>query len=117
MVQPGLDQMLHDPRILLQRVVLDAQTGERDQAEFHLDLMEQIAQRAASGANTPNALLAYVAPVAKYIFSARRQTEMGESSITTVLSSPVDIPFFSTFARIGASLSAAMEKDAEAASA
>ena len=117
MVQAGLDQMLQDPRTLLQRVVLEAQTGERDQAEFHLDLMEQIAQRAASGANTPNGLLAYAAPVAKYILGALKKPGLGESSITAVLSSPVDIPFFSMFARIGASLSAVMEKDAEAAGA
>ena len=114
-VRPGLDQMPLDPRILLQQVVIEAQTGDRDQVEIHLDRMEEAVKRSASGSNTPNGLFAYVAPLARHILGAVKRPNLGESSIDAVLSSPSVIPFFSTFARIGASLLAVMDDDIEAA--
>ena len=70
-----------------------------------------------SGSNTPNGMLAYGAPLARYILGGVRRGDSGESSIDAVLSSPSATPWFSTFARIGASFLAVMEEDGDEASA
>jgi len=115
MNQRGLDVMPMDPRPLLQRVCLEIQFGDQNQVGLHLERLEEVVRQSEAGPNTANACLAFVSPQARSILDASKRANAGESSITAVLSSPVATPFFSTWARIGASLLAVLDDDSEAA--
>ncbi|MCH7843579.1 MAG: AAA family ATPase [Chloroflexi bacterium] len=117
MIQRGFDHMPFDPRLMIQQVGLEAELGEQDQAEAYLEQLEESVLRSVSGSNTPNGMLAYCAPLARYILGGVRRGDAGESSINAVLSSPSATPWFSTFARLGASFLAVMEEDGDEASA
>lgn len=113
--QRGLDLMPLDPRILLQRVVLEAQTGDRNQTEIHLERFEDVAWRSTAGPTTANASLAFGSSLARSIFGEVGRPDLGESAIASVLSSPNATPFFASWARFGAALLAVMNGDSETA--
>jgi DNA-binding CsgD family transcriptional regulator/tetratricopeptide (TPR) repeat protein len=113
--QRGLDFMPLDPRILLQRVLLEAQNGDRDETEIHLERLEDVAWRSSAGPTTANATLAFASAVARSIFGDVGRPNLGESSINSILSAPSATPFFASWARIGAALLAVMNKDSGAA--
>lgn len=113
--QRGLDLMPLDPRILMFRVFLDIQTGDQDQAEYHLERLEEVVRQSQPGPTTANACLALMSPLARSIFGVVKRPDLSESSINAVLSSPSVTPYFSIWATIGASLLAVMNDDSEAA--
>jgi DNA-binding CsgD family transcriptional regulator len=113
--QRSVDLMPLDPRTLMQRVILESQCGNRPEAEVYLERLESVVLGYEAGPTTANSCLAFTSPLARTIWGAVRRPEVGEASIATVLSSPSATPFFSTWARIGASLLAVLNDDTESA--
>ncbi|MCH7841160.1 MAG: AAA family ATPase [Chloroflexi bacterium] len=113
--QQSLDLMPTDTRFLVQRVILEAERGNRRQADDYLEQLEEVVLRSEAGPDTPNAMLAFGSPLVRSIFDAVKRPVLGENSIKAVLSSPLATPFFSNFARAGATLLAVMNDDVEAA--
>ncbi|MCH7737872.1 MAG: AAA family ATPase [Chloroflexi bacterium] len=104
-----------DPRVLMQRVILESQCGNRSEAEVYLERLESVVLGYEAGPTTANSCLAFTSPLARTILGSVRRPEVGEAAIAGVLSSPAATPFFSTWARIGASLLAVLNDDTESA--
>ena len=104
--QLGLDVLPLDPRLLVHRAILEAQAGDRQQAENRLERLEEEALRfrSESGANAPNALLALSLPLANNILGKTGQSDVGNEFAAAVISSNSTNPFYLTFAKVGASL-------------
>ena len=113
--QLSLDLMPLDSRILLQRVIMEAETGNQSEVETHLERLEELMLQSDAGPNTAIAGLALVSPMARSIFGVVKRPNLGDSSIPAVLWSPSATPFFSSWARTGAALLAVMNDDNEAA--
>ena len=111
--QRGLDQIPMDPRILTRRVMLESQTGNREAAFSHLNTLEEVVRRAEAGPTTAYSALACSAGFAASIFGDASGLEEGEAAVDVVLSSTTATPYFSTWARIGASLLAMTKGDVE----
>ena len=113
--QRGLGLMPLDPRILVQRLILESQTGDKSQAEIHLGRLEEVVKGSGAGPTTANASLAFGYPLARSIFGAVGQPDIGESSVHSVLRSTSATPFFSSWAGVGAALLALINDDTESA--
>ena len=113
--QRGLDLMPLDPRILFSQIIAETQAGNQSDAEAYLERLEDVVLQSAAGPNTADAFLAIASPLTRSVFGAVKRPDLGESSLTTVLSSPAATPYFLISARLGASLLAVINDDTEAA--
>jgi len=113
--QRGLDLMPLDPRILFSQIIVETQAGNQVEAEGYLERLEDVVLQSTAGPNTANAFLALASPLTRGVFGAIKRPYLGESSLTTVLSSPAATPYFLISARLGASLLAVINDDTEAA--
>ena len=113
--QLGLDVLPLDPRLLVERAILEAQAGDRQQAEDHLERLAEVALgfRFESGANSPNALLALSLPLANNILGKTRQIDVRNDFAAAVISSNTTNPYYLSIAKVGASL-LALESESEA---
>ncbi|MEE8464836.1 MAG: LuxR C-terminal-related transcriptional regulator, partial [Dehalococcoidia bacterium] len=111
----GLDWMPFDPRLLLQHVILEAESGNQSESESKLEQLEDVVRNSEAGPTTANACLAFGSPLVESIHGDSKRSSLAESSIAAVLLSSSATPFFSTWARVGASLLAVANDDAEAA--
>jgi DNA-binding CsgD family transcriptional regulator len=113
--QRSVELMPLDPRLLMQRVILESQCGNRLEAEDYLERMETVVLGYEAGPTTANSCLAFTSPLVRYMLGAVGRPEVGEAAIVSVLSSAAATPYFSTWARIGASLLAVLNDDTESA--
>ena len=113
--QRSVELMPLDPRLLMQRVILESQCGNRLEAEDYLERMETVVLGYEAGPTTANSCLAFTSPLVRSILGEIKCPEVGEAAIAAVLSSPAATRFFSTWVRIGASLLAVLNDDTESA--
>ncbi len=104
-----------DPRLLMERVMLEFQVGDHTKGEASLERMQDVVRLSSTGPTTANACLALASPVAASISGAVSNPDPGEASIAAVLSSPAATPFFTLSALAGASLLAVMRGESDLA--
>ena len=115
LIDRGLNLNPMDPRLLHERVGLEFQVGNYVQGETFLERMLEVVRDSPAGPSTANASLALASPVAASISGVVSNLDPGEASIAAVLSSPAATPFFTMWARAGASLSAVMRGESDLA--